>query len=229
MLNSVTVSGTRSVGTSRTSVLLVCGAISGPMFIATSFVQALTRTGFDLTRHPPSLLSLGDLGWIQIANFVICGLLFVAAAIGLRRASASKWGSVLIGAVGAAMVVGGVFVVDSGLGFPAGAPAGEPSTMSWHAAVHLTAFAIGFVSLVAACAIFARWQWRAGMRGWAAYSATVAIVTGACFAVFMSGLSRGNLVPLWLALLVGWTWASAVATGTLLGRGTRRVVPGIPR
>ena len=217
----VTVSGTRFVGTRRTNILLACGAVAGPLFVATSLVQAFTRTGFNLTRHPPSLLSLGDLGWIQIANFVICGLLFVAGAIGLRRTSASKSGSVLIGAVGAAMVVGGVFVADGGLGFPAGAPTGEPSTMSWHAAVHLTAFAIGFVSLVAACAVFAKGYRAQGRRAWAIYSAVAGIVTGACFVVFMSGVSRGNLVPLWLALLVGWTWASAVAAGTLLGRGTR--------
>ena len=44
-----------------------------------------TRDGFDLARHPLSLLSLGDLGWIQIANFVLSGLLFLACAAGMRR------------------------------------------------------------------------------------------------------------------------------------------------
>jgi hypothetical protein len=48
--------------------LLMCGIVAGPLFLAVWFVHAVTREGFDLTRHPMSLLSLGDLGWIQIAN-----------------------------------------------------------------------------------------------------------------------------------------------------------------
>jgi hypothetical protein len=43
-------------------------------------------SGVDLSRHPLSLLSLGDLGWIQIANFVVTGVLYVACAVGMRRA-----------------------------------------------------------------------------------------------------------------------------------------------
>jgi hypothetical protein len=42
--------------------------------------------GFDLSRHPISLLSLGSLGWIQIANFVVTGGLYVACAVGMWRA-----------------------------------------------------------------------------------------------------------------------------------------------
>lgn len=209
MLHSAVVSSTRSVDDRISKTLLAFGVVAGPLFVATSVVQAFARPGFDITRHPPSLLSLGDLGWIQIANFVVSGLLFIAGAIRMRRISASAWGSGLIVILGIAMVFGGVFVVDAGLGFPAGAPTGQPSTMSWHAAVHLTAFGIGFASLVAACAVFTRSNWVAGRSGWTIYSATVGIVAGACFVVFMSGLSKGNLLPLWLAVVVGWTWASA--------------------
>src|SRR5438046_7895953 len=112
-----------------TATLLVCGAIAGPLFLVVIFVQAFTRTGFDITRHPPSLLSLGEGGWIQVANFVGCGLLFIAGASGLRRASAGTWGPILIALVGTGMIVGGLFSAAPGLGFRAGAPAGQPSTM----------------------------------------------------------------------------------------------------
>jgi hypothetical protein len=61
-----------------TSKLLMAGIIAGPFFIIVALLQAVTRAGFDLIRHPASLLSLGDLGWIQIANFVITGLFFIA-------------------------------------------------------------------------------------------------------------------------------------------------------
>jgi len=39
-----------------------CGIVAGPVFLATALTQAYTRDGFDLARHPISLLSLGDLG-----------------------------------------------------------------------------------------------------------------------------------------------------------------------
>ena len=60
--------------------LLYCGIIAGPLFIAASLIQAFTRTGFDLARHPLSLLSLGSLGWLQIINFVVSGILYVLGA-----------------------------------------------------------------------------------------------------------------------------------------------------
>ena len=55
--------------------------------------QAFTRDGFDLRRHPISLLSLGEFGWIQVANFVVCGAAFIGgrAATLLRRARGAAW------------------------------------------------------------------------------------------------------------------------------------------
>ena len=44
--------------------------IAGPFYVVVSLAQALTRDGFDLSRHAWSLLANGALGWIQIANFV---------------------------------------------------------------------------------------------------------------------------------------------------------------
>jgi hypothetical protein len=46
--------------------LLGCGIVAGPLFITVSLTH--TRYGFDLARHPISLLSLGSLGWVQIAG-----------------------------------------------------------------------------------------------------------------------------------------------------------------
>ncbi len=61
----------------------------------------LTHDGFDPRRHPLSLLSLDELGWIQITNFVVAGLLFVASAVGMRRVlhpgRGTTWGPLLIG------------------------------------------------------------------------------------------------------------------------------------
>ncbi|HEX5997379.1 MAG TPA: DUF998 domain-containing protein [Jiangellales bacterium] len=68
-----------------TSTLLTCGIIAGPLYIVVVVLQMLTRDGFDISRHPASMLSNGDQGWIQITNFAITGLIFVAAAVGLHR------------------------------------------------------------------------------------------------------------------------------------------------
>ncbi|HKZ68736.1 MAG TPA: DUF998 domain-containing protein, partial [Anaerolineales bacterium] len=71
--------------TKLTRALLACGVVAGPVYLSVGLVQAFTRPGFDITRHALSLLSNGDLGWIQITNFVITGLLVIAGAVGMRR------------------------------------------------------------------------------------------------------------------------------------------------
>ena len=38
----------RSSATTRTRALLACGAVAGPLFIATVLIQALSRPGFDI-------------------------------------------------------------------------------------------------------------------------------------------------------------------------------------
>lgn len=69
-----------------TRPLLISGLFAGPIYITVGLVQIATRTGFDITRHPLSMLSLGDFGWVQIANFILTGTLVISGAIGLRRA-----------------------------------------------------------------------------------------------------------------------------------------------
>lgn len=139
--------------------LLGCGVAAGPVFILVWAVQAFTRDGFDPTRHPASLLALGDLGWIQVANFVITGALFVACAFGLRRVlhpgRASTWGPILIGAFGAGLILAGIFTTDPGAGFPEGAPSGAPQ-LSWHGALHEVGHLVALASWTAACFVFRR-------------------------------------------------------------------------
>jgi hypothetical protein len=117
--------------TSKTRRLLACGIVAGPLFLVVALVQAFTRDGFDLSRHPISLLSLGELGWFQIANFIVTGGLYVACAVGMRRVlrhgRGATWGPRLVGALGVGLIMGGVFVTDPGAGFPPGARLGPLS------------------------------------------------------------------------------------------------------
>jgi hypothetical protein len=168
--------------TTRTTRLLACGIAAGPLFIAVGLVQAFTREGFDLSHHPLSLLSLGELGWIQIANFVVTGLLYVACAAGMRRVlrpgRGGTWGPLLVGAVGIGLVLAGVFVTDAGAGYPPGAPAGAPEQISWHGILHEVGFTVAFLSWTAACFVFMRRFAANKQRGWA----------GACAAAVVAAL-----------------------------------------
>jgi hypothetical protein len=192
-----------------TRTLLAGGVIGGPLFIILVVVQELTREGFDPKRHALSQLSLGDLGWLQIATFIVTGLLFLGCAVGMRRALPdSRWGPWLFGTFGAALVWGGVFVTDPVDGFPPGTPEGAPEELSWHGILHTFAPVVAGIAIVAACFVFARRFARQGERGWAWYSVTAAVgylVLG--FAAFPAEDFRWMLAG---GILV-WSWASVVA------------------
>jgi Protein of unknown function (DUF998) len=202
------------------SNLLNAGIVAGPFFVVVTLLQAFTREGFDMVRHPASLLSLGDLGWIQIANFVLTGFLFIALAIGLRRVLTSgigsRWVSRLFIIVGVAMIGGGVFLADPSLGFPPGAPEGVPKEMSWHAAVHGFAPIFGFLALIAALFIFAR---RFGSQGQRTLM-WVTIIVGLLTFVLSSLPSftgdwetgRFNFLPLWAGVILSYVYTSFVVT-----------------
>jgi len=70
---------------SLTRLLLLCGAIAGPLFLLILLIQDYTRPGFNRRLDMLSLLSLGDWGWVQIINFVLAGVLNLLYAAGLWR------------------------------------------------------------------------------------------------------------------------------------------------
>src|SRR5262245_34018346 len=123
---------------SLTRFLLRCGMLAGPLYLAVSLAQAFVRDGFDLGRHPLSLLANGPGGWVQTANLAITGLMVIAAAVGFTRALGSKsrgltW---FLGAFGAGMIVAAVFPADPVDGFPPGTPEGPPTSISATGLVH---------------------------------------------------------------------------------------------
>ena len=201
-----------------TAQLLTAGILAGPFFIVLSLVQAFTREGFDWVRHPASLLSLGDLGWIQIACFVLTGLLYIAGGIGLGRVLTEgigrTWVKRLFVSVGIAMIMGGVFVADPGLGFPPGTPEGVPQEMSGHAAIHGFAPILGFFSLVGAFLVLARRFGSQNRRPWMWTTIVIATTTLILTALpnFTADweIGRFNFLPLWAGVSLGYFYASAV-------------------
>jgi uncharacterized protein DUF998 len=199
-----------------TRSLLGYGALAGPFYVILVLVQGLTRPGFDLTRHDASLLSNGTLGWIQIANFLLTGAFVLAFAVGLGRALGSgrgaTWAPRLIAGYGLGLIGGGIFIADPMNGFPAGAPAGHPATISLHGVLHIVAAGLGFLCLVAACVVMARRFAAERRRGWMAYS----MLAGVAFLAAFAGLASGSASPVvvlgfWSALILVWSWMAAVA------------------
>jgi Protein of unknown function (DUF998) len=196
----------------ETRTLLACGVVAGPLFVAGSLVQAFTREGYDLGRHPISLLSLGDLGWLQVTNFVVTGALYVACAVGLRRALQSgpggTWGPRLVGALGVGLVCAGLFVTDAGAGYPPGAPAGAPAQISWHGILHEAGFMVAVFSMIVGCLVFARRFATLKQPAWIAASlATPVVVLGLSFWPDLNGLS----VRLVIATAILFGFVAAVA------------------
>jgi hypothetical protein len=190
-----------------TKSLLGYGVIAGPLYALVSLAQAVTRPGFDLSKHAWSLLENGHLGWIQIANFAVTGAMIIAAAVGLHRTV--KKGAWLIGAYGAGLVGAAVFRADPAAGFPVGTP--ETTAVSWHGMLHFLIGGVGFLCLIAACFVLGRHYARSGDRGLAWFSR----ITGVVFLAGFAGIASGSHGPTTLgfvaAVLTVCAWLTTVS------------------
>ena len=196
-----------------TRALLAGGVVAGPLYMLVYLAQAFTRPGFDVARHPASVLSNGDLGWIQVANFLLCGALSIGAAIGMRRVlrtgRGSTWGPILIGLSGVGMILGAVFTADPVDGFPLGTPLGPPTTISTIGLLHFVAGLVGFGGWIAASFVFARRFAALGQTGWALFSRA----TGALFlaAFLLTAAAAVPVMALVGAVALAWAWVSATS------------------
>lgn len=198
-----------------TRTLLALGASAGPLYVTVGLLQILFRDGFDIRRHALSLMSNGDLGWVQITSFVVSGLLVTAGAVGLRRSlrgsAGGTWGPLLLAVYGVGLIAAGAFVADPMDGFPPGTPPGPPAVITQHGVLHFVAGGIGFVGLIAACLVFARRFSRLHDAGWAVFS----LATGVLFLTTFMAIGSGSKAP-WVvpgfsaAVVLAWGWLSAL-------------------
>jgi len=201
---------------SVTRVLLLCGAVSGPLFILALLVQILTVPGFDVRVDLISLLSLAQSGFVQIANFTLCGVLNMLCAVGLWRrlhgGPSGTFAPIFVGLHGLLLVVVGVFVTDPANGFPPGSV--TPTTPSLHGIIHAGTALWVFMTCAAALAVFVRHFLARRERSWAAYCAASAVLM---LAIFFGSFTLKTNAPLWLdaSLVIGWMGVSAVATKLL--------------
>ncbi|MCH5584494.1 DUF998 domain-containing protein [Shimazuella sp. AN120528] len=195
-------------------LFLIGGVTSTPFFYIISIIQMFTQSGFDIRRHAISMLTLGDWGWVQSANFIITGLLAVLASIGIRSVlkdhKAVTWGTLLIGVYGIGMIGAGLFRPDPGLGFPAGAPQSMPTSMSTHAALHSLAFFTSFICLLIACFVFSRLFAAQGEKNWRVYCISTGIVSPLLIILGM-GMNSWMGIMMGCAGLVAFGWVSALS------------------
>lgn len=197
-----------------TRSLLAYGVVVGPFYLALGLMQAFLREGFDLMRHPLSLLANGPGGWIQTTNFVLSGLLVLAAAVGFRRVLGPKSRAVawFLGAFGASMLIAAIFPADPVDGFPVGTPEGFPTSISTTGLIHFIAGALGFVSLAVSCFFAARAMSRRNASSLSRLSlfCGVAILVGFFGGPALSGTSVGTL-GIWFSVVVGWAWLAVTS------------------
>jgi hypothetical protein len=206
-------------------VLLRCGVVAGPLFVATFTAHGAALSGYDARRHPVSSLALAPHGWIQTANFTVASFLYGALAAGLGlsdgRRPRSRLGAGLVGAAAAGLLGAGIFTTDPVSGYPPGTPDGLPAYSGTPAALHDLLSVPTFLGLPAAAVVYARLFARTGATGWARYSAATAAVmlanvglASAAFGQAPGLVANGGLFQR-AAVTTGYAWLTALALHTL--------------
>lgn len=190
-------------------LLLVAGVVGAAVFVVTFLVDGATRPGYRPRYHPVSALALGPRGWIQTTNFVVCGILITASAVGIHRSDAGLLLAAAIAVFGLSLVASGIFAMDPMRGYPPGAPAGTPAATSRRHRLHDWAGVVVFTSLPVAAGIAA---FTLDATGWSIYSALTAVAATGALVAFgtawehdhpLTGLSQRA------AITIGWTWLAA--------------------
>ncbi|WP_246080183.1 DUF998 domain-containing protein [Nonomuraea mesophila] len=197
-------------GTTR--LFLLAGTVAGPLFAIVALAQAVLREGFNPLRHAVSQLSLGEGGWVQVANFAVTGLLMLACAIGLRRVlrggRGGRWAPVLIAVMGVGFVVAALLPADPGNGFPPGT--GSEAAFSVTGMLHLACAGIAFIALIAACFVLASRFSGMSRRGWAITGRTSGVLLAIGFAAANSGVVGGPLA-MFVGVIIAWLWVGVSA------------------
>jgi hypothetical membrane protein len=205
--------------------LLWAGLVGPPLFVVVFLIEGLTRPGYSAWRHYVSQLATGPGGWVQVVNFLVCGTLVIAFAIGLRATTRSVAAPILLALFGTGLIVAGVFSTDPALDYPVGAP----QVHTTHGMIHGLAGLAVFTLLPAATFVMAAWFARHGSRRWMWYSLAVGVTMIVAFiaANVFSTMDMTGRMPnaptgffQRIAIIAGWTWISMVALHLIRARSS---------
>lgn len=165
---------------------LTYGVAGTLLFPITYLVAGAVRPGYDPWQQAISTLSLGPGGWLQRANFVMCGvsvvwLAFVFQKI-LRGGPCATWYPRVRAIEGVGLVMIGFFSTDPAPGYP---PETLRTVTTVQGAIHL-AFTILVVNMMAlGLFIISRRFWNdPNFSGWTAFSIISGLLTFAFMAAF---------------------------------------------
>jgi hypothetical membrane protein len=196
------------------TLLLTCGLVGAVLFVVTFLIDGATRPGYRPLYHPVSALALGSRGWVQTSNFIVTGLLMIAAAAGIREALDVTIGPALLALFGVALVVSGAFTMDPMRGYPPGTEEGTPAVLSRRQKVHDIFGFVVFSSLGATAIAFGL----ALEGGWKVYSFASAALIIVLIVVFVTAWERDSprsgLLQR-LMILGGWTWVALLCMSLL--------------
>ncbi|HEY3991317.1 MAG TPA: DUF998 domain-containing protein [Ktedonobacteraceae bacterium] len=220
-----------------TRILLWAGAVGPLLFVVVLLIEGATRPGYNAWHTFGSLLSLGDQGWMQITNFIVCGILTLGFAIGLRQVlhsgKGSVWGPILLGFFGLLLVIAGIFVTDPGQGYPVGvAPLANPTG---HGIIHALCGLAIFITLpIATFVMTRRFAGDPNWKGWVLYSLLTGVIMLASFVIsqWLGSMDQSGVIqnaPMGLVqrigIIAGWVWVSLLAIALLRkGRAPEKAV-----
>ncbi len=173
------------------------GMLGSALFVAVFTIEGWQRPSYDAKAMFISELSLGPRGWIQIANFIVLGILFLIFARGVaaefHEGKASRFGPLLLTIIGFSFLVSGPLVMD-----PRTTPIDQ---VSWHGILHGIFGALVFSLSPVTCFVFLRCfrvdpKWRS-MYVWTLVAAAITTV-----AVVL--LSAATKVPTPPQVLTNW-------------------------
>jgi hypothetical protein len=223
---------TSVVGNSRAHRLLLAAGLTGSvLFNATFLIDGALRPGYGTLRQPMSALSLGPGGWVQVANFIVFGVLTCCSAIGwsatLRPGGGSVWYPRLKVLAGLMLVTAGVFSQDPGLGFPPGVAASARATT--HAQIHNLAAVVSLVATIAGMFILARrLRQEPRWRGWGHYAALSGGLMVVFLAAFGATMDHSNFGGMFEKLATITAMVFAIAFTSRLLTGDARLSPTTP-
>jgi hypothetical protein len=197
---------------------LALGGIIGP-WLWTLIVLLLTVVEYDTLNsfgwtpgqdngvNYPSSLALGRVGWLQMINFALFGLLTIALAVALYQMVRPGWlahvGPILLGIAGLGLVLS-LFPTDHG-------PPDAPTT--WHGAIHGLAFGVTFIPLLLAFFFLA-----ASFRGDPRWRGYVWLYPALGLAALAILLLAGSLLPAAISQVAFYVTLLVLFVGlTLLG------------
>jgi hypothetical protein len=214
----------------QTAPLLWGGVIGAVGFVVVFLLEGFVRRGYDPVRLQVSYLSLGEGGWIQVASFLIAGVLVVGFGLGVRRVLRDGLGAkgvpIAIGVAGAGLVIAGVFSTMPAFGYPPGTPPGFPSQIVATAYLHVVGALCFFGGLLSAPLLMARRMRADRARGAALASVATAILVLVFFGASSADSGGEPFFPAIAGLLqrvsiiVGLGWIAAFGLWLLGPRST---------